>query len=256
MYQSIFSLLTLSVPKTWTKRITTAKFVSFQAHHSSTMDKFQCYARQLFTKVDASGLAVNRILFGLIWLVDAVHERGLSRAHQIWADHHNQHGESQFLTCRFPLFESIVDRLPYEQMCLVYLLLVVGAFGIFLGWQYRLCAALYCFAYWYLFIIEKSRWNNHSYLFGLLSLFMLLTDGHAKWSLDRGWSGLSHQQAMVPRWHYFLFRFQIFLLYFYAGVKKIDADWLAGYSMVGLAKTWIFAPFRFGSAKLVSVSIL
>lgn len=227
---------------------------SFESHHSSKMDMLPWYAQQLFAKVDASGLAVNRILLGLIWLVDAVHERGLSRAHQIWVDKNEEDGESQMFTCRFPLFESIIGRLAFEQMCLVYVVLVIGVFGILLGWRYRLCAALYCLAYWYLFVIEKSRWNNHSYLFGLLATFMLVTDGHAKWSVDRGRCGGEIDQAMVPRWHYVLFRFQIFLLYFYAGVKKIDADWLAGYSMVGLAKTWIFAPFRFDYVKQIPIS--
>ena len=37
---------------------------------------------------------------------------------------------------------------------------------------------------------------------------------------------------------------QIFLVYFYAGIKKIDMDWMAGYSMSGLSREWVFDPFR------------
>ena len=39
--------------------------------------------------------------------------------------------------------------------------------------------------------------------------------------------------------------FQLFLVYFYAGIKKLDMDWMSGYSMTGLAKQWVFDPFRF-----------
>ncbi|XP_028416528.1 vitamin K-dependent gamma-carboxylase-like isoform X1 [Dendronephthya gigantea] len=37
---------------------------------------------------------------------------------------------------------------------------------------------------------------------------------------------------------------KIFLVYFFAGVKKLDMDWISGYSMTGLSKKWVFDPFR------------
>ena len=42
----------------------------------------------------------------------------------------------------------------------------------------------------------------------------------------------------------FFFLSQIFLVYFYAGIKKIDMDWMTGYSMTGLSREWVFDPFR------------
>ena len=33
-------------------------------------------------------------------------------------------------------------------------------------------------------------------------------------------------------------------MYFYAGLKKIDMDWMTGYSMTGLSRQWVFDPFR------------
>lgn len=37
---------------------------------------------------------------------------------------------------------------------------------------------------------------------------------------------------------------QVFLVYFIAGVKKLDADWVEGYSMSYLAHHWLFDPFK------------
>lgn len=37
---------------------------------------------------------------------------------------------------------------------------------------------------------------------------------------------------------------QIFIVYFIAGLKKLDADWVGGYSMSSLARHWLFSPFR------------
>ena len=33
-------------------------------------------------------------------------------------------------------------------------------------------------------------------------------------------------------------------MYFYAGLKKLDMDWMTGYSMSGLSREWVFDPFR------------
>ena len=49
----------------------------------------------------------------------------------------------------------------------------------------------------------------------------------------------------VPNWNYILLKFQIFLLYFYAGVKKMDPEWLGGYSMRNLGRHWVFTPFKY-----------
>lgn len=37
---------------------------------------------------------------------------------------------------------------------------------------------------------------------------------------------------------------KIFIVYFIAGVKKLDADWVEGYSMSYLAHHWLFDPFK------------
>ncbi|KAK3738172.1 hypothetical protein QZH41_019673, partial [Actinostola sp. cb2023] len=48
----------------------------------------------------------------------------------------------------------------------------------------------------------------------------------------------------VPKWNYIILKFQIFLVYFFAGIKKLDRDWMTGYSMTGLSRKWVFDPVR------------
>lgn len=38
-------------------------------------------------------------------------------------------------------------------------------------------------------------------------------------------------------------------MYFIAGLKKLDADWVGGFSMGTLARHWLFAPFRSGRGR-------
>lgn len=48
----------------------------------------------------------------------------------------------------------------------------------------------------------------------------------------------------VPLWNYTAVRTQFFLLYFLAGVKKFDTDWLGGFPMRHLNSHWVFDPFK------------
>ena len=36
----------------------------------------------------------------------------------------------------------------------------------------------------------------------------------------------------------------MFIVYFLAGIKKLDMDWQQGYSMINLAQHWVFNPFK------------
>lgn len=53
-------------------------------------------------------------------------------------------------------------------------------------------------------------------------------------------------EAKVPFWNYFLLKFQFFVLYFIAGLKKSSSEWLYEwqYSMTNLSFHWVFSPFR------------
>lgn len=54
----------------------------------------------------------------------------------------------------------------------------------------------------------------------------------------------SKKKDTVPYWNYFVLKYQFFILYFMAGLKKGTAEWLSGYSVQNLSEHWVFAPFR------------
>ena len=146
-----------------------------------------------------------------------------------------------------------------------------GALGITIGYRFRSSCLAFIVPFWYILILDKTSWNNHSYLFGLLSILLLFSSANHYWSRSKSpdfaslrscWrssfffffsarssvDGLSNpalKNKAVPNWNYLLLKFQIFLLYFYAGVKKIDGEWLGGYSMRSTAGHWVFNPFKY-----------
>uniref|UniRef100_A0A8D0DD15 Vitamin K-dependent gamma-carboxylase n=1 Tax=Sander lucioperca TaxID=283035 RepID=A0A8D0DD15_SANLU len=183
---------------------------------------------------DPASLGIFRCLFGLLMVIDITQERGLS------------HLDFKYLdgapVCRFPLF-NVLQPLSLDWMYLVYVVMFFGALGIMLGCFYRLSCLMFISTYWYIFFLDKTTWNNHSYLYGLIGFQLTLMDGNRYWSID-GLRRPSIRNAHVPLWNYTLLRTQIFIVYFIAGIKKLDADWVEGYSMSYLAHHWLFDPFK------------
>ncbi|NXS80250.1 VKGC carboxylase, partial [Erpornis zantholeuca] len=171
---------------------------------------------------------------GLLMALDVPQERGLGHLDQRYLDGLD--------VCRFPLL-PFLQPLPLDWMYLLYTIMFLGALGIMLGCCYRLsCVAFLC-PYWYLLLLDKTSWNNHSYLYGLLGFQLALLGADRYGSLD-GLFRPQKRNAHVPLWNYALLRAQVFIVYFIAGLKKLDADWVGGFSMGTLARHWLFAPFR------------
>lgn len=183
---------------------------------------------------DPASLGVFRFLFGLLMVLDIPQERGLSSLDRRYLDGLD--------VCRFPLLNAL-QPLPLDWMYFVYTIMFLGALGVMLGLCYRLSCVLFLLPYWYVFLLDKTSWNNHSYLYGLLAFQLTFLDANRYWSLD----GLLHSRkrnSHVPLWNYAVLRGQIFIVYFIAGVKKLDADWVEGYSMENLSRHWLFSPFK------------
>ncbi|XP_066955016.1 vitamin K-dependent gamma-carboxylase [Macrobrachium rosenbergii] len=189
--------------------------------------------RLLYRPCDPASLAATRIMFGILMLLDLPQERGMGIADQLWGDPK---------LCHFPLFNWI-KPFPLRWMLLLYGVMVVCTLLMILGWKWRLSCGVFVTSYWYLFLLDKGTWNNHSYLYGLISTMMLFSDPHRCWSVD-SITTPALKNSHVPLWSYTVLRFQVFLLYFFAGLKKLDPDWLYGFSMQHLSEHWVFLPFR------------
>lgn len=166
-------------------------------------------------------------------MIDIPNERGMAEADI-------EYGDS--LQCHFPLF-TFLKPFDMKWMVIIYGIMFLGALGITLGFRYRVSCAMFVGTYWYMFFLDKTSWNNHSYLYGLIGFMLLIMDGNRYLSID-GLVDRSIKNTHVPLWNYTLLRTQVFLVYFIAGLKKIDFDWIAGYSMIDLASHWVFDPFK------------
>lgn len=119
---------------------------------------------------------------------------------------------------------------PGAGMYLHFLALAVLGVLVACGCCYRLAGLLWAAAFTYVFLLEKTNYQNHYYLMMLLGWWMPWLPLHRAVSVDATWRPAWAQDS-VPAWSLWVLRFHVALPYFFGGVAKLDADWLAGWPM-------------------------
>jgi hypothetical protein len=170
----------------------------------------------LLTEVDGASLALFRVAFGAIMLWEVVRYFALGRVHRYYIEPKLFFSYLPFIT-------------PWSGSGMVYHFVLLGALAILIaaGLFYRVAAPLFCAAFTYVFLLDKTHYLNHLYLVCLVSLLLSFTPANRVFSLDRLRSRPA-PPGTVPRWSLFILRAQIVLVYFYGGVAKLNADWLRG----------------------------
>ena len=104
--------------------------------------------------------------------------------------------------------------------------LLVSALMISAGFCYRFAVAFFGLGFTYLHLLDATNYINHYYLISLLCFLMFFAPANRYFSLDLRWNAkLSPQKDILSVW-YWLLQFQVSLVYFFAGVAKLNSDWL------------------------------
>jgi len=114
-----------------------------------------------------------------------------------------------------------------DGMFLHFGLLAACAALIAIGAYYRVAAALFCVGFTYVFLLDAALYQNHLYLICLLSFLLVFVPAHRAASVD----ALVHpdsQTETVPAWALWLLRAQLGIVYTFAGLAKLNGDWLRG----------------------------
>ncbi|EZA52552.1 hypothetical protein DMN91_005843 [Ooceraea biroi] len=223
-----------AVPQYWSSlkescNINFERLLGFKVGDVSSFEKFTQF---LYRPTDPASLGVARALFGLCMVIDVVEERGLADVDIKWGDPWD---------CHFPLIHGMKPP-PLPWMIMIYAVMWMGAFGIALGLHFKIACACFVLPYWYIFLLDKSYWNNHTYLYGIVATLFWGTQANKYFALDA--SNARQTGDSVPYWNYFILKFQFFALYFLAGLKKSGREWLEGYSMTNLSTHWVFHLFK------------
>ena len=118
-----------------------------------------------------------------------------------------------------------VKPLPSEGMYAIFVALALLALCIAAGAFYRLSMAAFFVLFTYVELLDKSYYLNHYYFISLLSFLLIFLPLHRKWSVDARLQP-ALRTDFVPGWTINAVRLQLAIVYFFAGVAKLNSDWL------------------------------
>ena len=170
--------------------------------------------RYLNKKQDSSSLAIFRLGFGFLMLYSII---------RIWS---KGWIESLYLMPSFHFsylgFEWVkpIDNYTY----LIFLVCAISSFFVAIGYKYRFSVILLFLSFTYVELMDKTTYLNHYYLVSLISFLMIFLPANASYSLDSIIRNKSFK--LIPKWNIDCLKLMICIVYFYAGIAKINSDWL------------------------------
>lgn len=103
--------------------------------------------------------------------------------------------------------------------------IAVSAFMFAIGLFYRLSIITFWLLFTYAELMDVTNYLNHYYFTSLLAFILCFLSPHRSWSVD-AWLRPTLRGSTLPAWQTYWIRFQVGILYFYAGWAKFEPDWL------------------------------
>lgn len=161
-------------------------------------------------------LAVLRIAFGVIMLISTIRFilKGWIAAFYIKPKFH----------FTFYGFDWI-KPLGATGMYILFALLTLTAILVTIGLFYRLSIITFFLCFTYVELIDKTTYLNHYYFISVMAFLMILVPANRYFAID-----LLRKPALavtrVPAWTINIFKLQLLLVYLFAGISKLNYDWL------------------------------
>lgn len=151
-----------------------------------------------------------------------------------------------------------VAPLPAVGLYAVFVLMAGAGAAIALGWRYRIASGLFLGSFVYIESLDASLYLNHYELVTLVALLTCILPLHAGWSLDASAGRVRHPHTVsaVVVW---LLRFQLAVVYVFAGLGKLNGDWLLRGEplhtwLAGRTDQWLVGPMLSSVALAIALS--
>ena len=120
---------------------------------------------------------------------------------------------------------SWVEPLSSAGLYAIHVLLIIAALFVMLGLFYRIAAIVQFLLFTYTELIDLTYYLNHYYFISLVAFLLILVPANRSFSLD-AFHNPAIKNEKVPAWTISIFKLQVAIVYIYAGLFKINHDWL------------------------------
>jgi hypothetical protein len=110
-------------------------------------------------------------------------------------------------------------------MYILFIALIIAAFFIAIGFLYRVASIVFFLGFTYVELIDVTTYLNHYYFISLVAFLLIWLPANCNYSVDVA-TGLQKKKILVPAWTIGIIRFQLAIVYCFAGLAKLNYDWL------------------------------
>ena len=107
----------------------------------------------------------------------------------------------------------------------LYVLAGIAAFFVAIGFKYRLSIITFFLTFTYIELMDMTYYLNHYYFISLVSFVLIFLPANAYFSVD-SYKNRELAFAKIPRWNIDILKVMLAIVYFYAGLAKLNSDWL------------------------------
>jgi hypothetical protein len=125
----------------------------------------------------------------------------------------------------FPFYGFEFIKAPGEWIYVIFILCAISALAVAAGFFYRFSAVVLFLSFTYIELIDKSTYLNHYYFISMICLLMIFLPAHVLFSVD-AWRNSRIAAKYVPAWTVDSVKLFVCIVYFFAGLAKLNSDWL------------------------------
>ncbi|MDX2191475.1 MAG: HTTM domain-containing protein [Bacteroidota bacterium] len=166
--------------------------------------------------VSIAPLVIFRVIFGATVLVGTIRFYLLG-----WI-------EEQYINTKFHFnyygFEWVPFPTPWGIYAL-FILLALSGLCVIIGLAYRISAFVLFLSFTWIELLDKTYYLNHYYLISLIAFLMIFLSAGNFLSFDQ-WILKKKSISIIPRFQIDILKFQIGIVYIFAGIAKINQYWL------------------------------
>ena len=171
---------------------------------------------KLSAQTSIAPLVVFRIAFGIMMFAATLRFVGKG-----WIDTLFVQPSYFFTFYGFEWIKPFSANGMYTVFGIMMLCSVLIATGLF----YRIAAIVFFLLFTYVELIDKTNYLNHYYFISIMAGILCLLPANKAFSFDVK-LGITKAVTTVPTWAIFALQLQMAMVYFFAGISKINPDWL------------------------------
>ncbi|NMH28086.1 HTTM domain-containing protein [Flavobacterium silvaticum] len=169
--------------------------------------------KYLSEQTDAATLAFFRLAFGLLMLGGIIRFWSMGWIRKFYID---------------PIFHFTYFGFSWvkpigEWTHLLFVICGLSAVAVAIGWKYRFAIIVFFLSFTYIELMDKTTYLNHYYFVSVISFLLIFLPANTLFSVDSFKNGTF---ATVPKWTVDCIKLLLGIVYFYAGLAKLNSDWL------------------------------